>query len=138
MAFRFGTASRVILTQCDPAIVEVCELALRGYYRTVTSVDFAVREGVRDRETQDALYAQGLTRVKWPGSAHNKTPSQAFHAIPWHARAPHVRWGDHRAFEVMATHILGAASVLQVPMLWGGHWKTLRDYAHFELLFGAP
>ena len=134
MAFRFGTRSCSNLATCDDRLVAICELALAGYAPTVTPVDFAVIEGHRDRETQDDLYRQGLTRARWPRSAHSAVPSEAVHVIPW----PFAQsdWESIPRWHELATHMLGAAAALGIPLLWGGHWKWLRDYAHFELIDG--
>jgi peptidoglycan L-alanyl-D-glutamate endopeptidase CwlK len=33
----------------------------------------------------------------------------------------------------VATHILKVAEEMNVPLIWGGMWRGLRDGPHFEL-----
>ena len=80
-------------------------------------------------DTQNRYFNEGVSKVRWPNSKHNSYPSRAFDIIPY----PDGFDANNAEFDRMATYILSAASRLGVRLEWGGHWKSFKDYAHFEL-----
>ena len=118
----FGTNSKRHRDSCHPDLIRVLDEAIKHY-------DFSVIWGHRDRESQRRAYLEGNSQLDWPKSNHNKKPSRAFDVVPY----PGGFSNEDEEFYVLATHILRAASVCGVPLTWGGHWRSLRDLAHFEL-----
>ncbi len=102
-------------------LVRVVRLAI-----THSTVDFAVVEGLRTRARQAELLAKGASTTL--NSRH----------ITGHAvdLAPiidgEIRW-DWPLFYRIAEAMKGAAVMLQIPLVWGGDWRTFKDGPHFEL-----
>lgn len=119
----FGPRSRKNRDECHEGLQRVLNEAIKHY-------DFSVICGHRGQGEQDEAYNRGNSTVKWPNSKHNRSPSWAFDVVPY----PGGFDNPDEAFYELATHILGAASRLYVPVRWGGHWKTFKDLAHFELI----
>jgi peptidoglycan LD-endopeptidase CwlK len=119
MSFKLGTRSRQNLSGVHPDMVAVVEKALE-----LSEVDFTVIEGVRNIERQKQLLADGKsTTLK---SRH--LTGHAVDMVPWP-----VDWEDLERFEAMAKAMKAAAKELEVPIIWGGDWKTFYDAPHFEL-----
>lgn len=119
----FGTKSLEHRATCHPDLQRVLDEAIKHF-------DFSVIWGHRSKEHQDRAFEDGYSKVKWPNSKHNATPSRAFDVIPY----PGGFSNSDEVFTEMATHILGAASKCGVRLRWGGHWRTFKDLAHFELM----
>jgi peptidoglycan L-alanyl-D-glutamate endopeptidase CwlK len=119
----FGATSRRHRDTCEPALQRVLDEAIKHY-------DFSVIWGHRTQAAQDQAFRTGHSQLEWPNSKHNKTPSRAFDVIPY----PGGFDSSDEEFYKLATYILSAASLLGVPIRWGGHWKNLKDMAHFELM----
>lgn len=119
----FGTNSKKHRDTCHPDLQKVLNEAIKHY-------DFSVIWGHRGQAEQDKAYNEGYSQVRWPDSKHNHQPSLAFDVIPY----PGGFACDDKEFYLLATHILSAASKCGVRLRWGGHWISLKDLAHFELI----
>ena len=130
--FVFGERSMRCLNECDPRLKQVAEHALaKGV------IDIAVYCGHRDEVEQNKAYAQGASKLRFPQSKHNKTPSLAFDAAPYP-----IDWNDIDRFKLMAQTILESAEELGISVRWGGDWnmngrtddEKFIDMPHFELI----
>lgn len=93
---------------------------------TITPIDFTVTEGIRTLSRQKQLFAAGATRTM--NSRH-----LTGHAVDLAAKVNGtIRW-DWPLYQKIADAMLSAAKQLQVPVIWGGSWKTFKDGPHFEL-----
>ena len=119
----FGTNSKRHRDTCHPDLQRVLNEAIKHY-------DFSVIWGHRGQAEQDRAYSEGNSQLRWPKSKHNKYPSHAFDVIPY----PNGFKNPDEEFYVLATYILSAASKCGVCVRWGGHWTSLKDLAHFELI----
>lgn len=119
---QFGTASKDRRDQCDVKLQCVLDEAIKHY-------DFSVIWGFRDQPTQDRMFADGRSQLKWPYSKHNRKPARAFDVIPY----PEGFAASDETFYKQATYILRSAATVGVRLIWGGHWPNLKDLAHFEL-----
>ena len=107
-----------------------CHVELQGVLdEAINHFDFSIICGFRGREEQERAFAEGNSKAQWGQSKHNVSPSMAFDVIPY----PLGFEADDEDFYKMATYILGAASKRGVHLKWGGHFKSLKDLAHFEL-----
>jgi len=87
--------------------------------------------GHRDEEEQDRAFKSGYSKLKFPQSKHNKTPSRAVDlciinpdgTIPWNADEP---------WQLLMKVMKAQALKLGVEIVCGGSWRT-RDWPHFEL-----
>jgi peptidoglycan L-alanyl-D-glutamate endopeptidase CwlK len=87
---------------------------------------FIVVEGLRSRQRQAQLVAQGKSRTM-------ESRHITGHAVDL---APlvdgKVSW-DWKHFHPMAAAVKASAVDLGVSIVWGGDWKTFPDGPHFEL-----
>ncbi len=44
-----------------------------------------------------------------------------------------IDWNDLKRFHELAGRILEVAALLDIPLTWGGHWHSFKDYPHYEL-----
>jgi len=120
--------------------LSTCDIRLQAIFnRVIRHVDCTILEGHRGQEAQDAAYAAGRSKVKWPNSRHNANPSLAVDVMPWYADPPHIRWDtsdpktSHELRE-FAGFVKGVAAAMQIPIRWGGNFQSFFDGPHWELL----
>jgi len=46
---------------------------------------------------------------------------------------PLPRWKNEEAFIRFGLFVKGVAAGMDIKIRWGGDWKSLKDYIHFEL-----
>ena len=121
MTFVLGSRSRARLKGVHPDLVRVVELAL-----TYSPHDFTITEGLRTVARQRELKAAGASHTM--NSRHITG-----HAIDFAVLVGgKVRW-DWPLYGQVAEAFKRAAKELNVPIIWGGDWKSLRDGPHVEL-----
>lgn len=114
-------------------------------YTAIKFIDFVVVEGVRGEDAQNAAYAKGLSKVKWPHGKHNVMKkgdkAKAFDLAPYP-----IDWSDKAAaqqrFVLLAGFMLCIAAQKGIRIRWGGDWNSnmdtrdekFRDLPHFELV----
>tara|TARA_R110000764_G_scaffold38522_2_gene85517 strand:- start:844 stop:1155 length:312 start_codon:yes stop_codon:yes gene_type:complete len=91
---------------------------------TITEQDFTVIEGVRNINRQRELVKKGASTTM--NSRH--ITGHAVDMVPWP-----VDWNDLERFEVVSEAMKSAAEELEIPIVWGGDWKSFYDAPHFEL-----
>ena len=119
MSYKLGTRSLQNLSGVHPDLVAVVKLAI-----TITEQDFTVIEGIRNINRQRELFKAGKSTTM--NSRH--ITGHAVDMVPWP-----VDWNDLERFEVMADAMKQAAEELDIPIVWGGDWKSFYDAPHFEL-----
>ena len=109
------------LTGVHPDLVRVVKRAIE-----ITTVDFAVLEGVRSKSRQEQLVKAGASQTM--NSRHITG-----HAVDLGAYVSgSVRW-DWPLYSKIADALKQAAAELGVPIEWGGDWRTFKDGPHFQL-----
>ena len=119
MSYKLGTRSLQSLSGVHPDMVAVVKLAI-----TITEVDFTVIEGIRNINRQRELLKAGKSTTL--NSRH--ITGHAVDMVPWP-----VDWNDLERFETMAEAMKVASDSLEIPIVWGGDWKSFYDAPHFEL-----
>jgi len=119
MPYKLGTRSLQNLSGVHPDLGAVVKLAI-----SITEQDFTVIEGVRNINRQRELFKAGKSTTM--NSRH--ITGHAVDMVPWP-----VDWNDLKRFEVMSEAMKAAAEELDIPIVWGGDWKSLYDAPHFEL-----
>jgi len=119
LSYKLGTRSLQNLSGVHPDLVAVVKLAI-----SITEQDFTVIEGVRNINRQRELYKAGKSTTM--NSRH--ITGHAVDMVPWP-----VDWNDLERFEVVAEAMKAAAEELDIPIVWGGDWKSFYDAPHFEL-----
>lgn len=119
--FTLGSRSRQRLEGVHPDLVRVVERAIG-----TTTVDFTVLEGRRTPERQRQLVAAGASQTM--NSRH-----LTGHAVDLGAWVNNqVRW-DWPLYYRIADAMKAAAQAEDVPIEWGGDWKTFKDGPHYQL-----
>lgn len=81
----------------------------------------------RDKEGQEAAFEDKKSKLHWPNSAHNEMPASAIDLFQ-------IIQGDsqwNRDFFGLLAEINKAAFP---SIIWGGTFKSLGDFDHFELI----
>jgi len=121
MTFALSKRSLSKLEGVHPDLVKTVKRAI-----SITSVDFAVTEGLRGVTRQKELVAKGLSQTM-------RSRHLTGHAVDLAAIVGGtVNW-DWEHYEKIADAMLTAGAELGVPITWGGLWTTLKDGPHFEL-----
>ena len=119
--FRLSQRSKDRLEGVHDDLVKIVERAIE-----ITSVDFGVSEGLRTRERQEQLVAKGASQTM--NSRH-----LTGHAVDLVAYiGSQVAW-DWPLYHKIAHAMKEAASELDIPLEWGGDWRTFPDGPHFQL-----
>ena len=119
--FTLSPRSYKRLEGVHPELVRVVERAI-----AITEVDFVVLEGLRTKERQAQLLKAGASRTM--NSRH--ITGHAVDLGAWVNKE--VRW-DWPLYSKIATAMKKAATEQNVPIVWGGDWRTFKDGPHFEL-----
>jgi peptidoglycan L-alanyl-D-glutamate endopeptidase CwlK len=98
------------------------------FNEVIKTTDCMVICGHRGEEAQNACFAAKTSKLKWPDSKHNKTPSLAVDVVPFP-----LNWADTERFRVFAEKVKEVARGLGVGVVWGGDWKGFRDVPHWQL-----
>ena len=119
--YTLNTRSLDRLNGVHPDLVRVVKLAIQ-----LSEIDFVVLEGVRTKERQALLKTIGASQTM--NSRH-----LTGHAVDLGALLnKEVRW-DWPLYHKIAKAMKQAATDLNVPIVWGGDWRTFKDGPHFEL-----
>ena len=119
--YRLSCSSLERLQRVHPDLVRVVMRAIQ-----ITEVYFGITEGVRTIEKQREYVAKGASRTM--NSRH-----LTGHAVDLAAYVGvEVRW-DWPLYYKLADAMKAAAKELNVSIVWGGDWVTLKDGPHFEL-----
>lgn len=124
MAFKLGIRSNFNLRGVHPDLVRVVRRAIE-----ITSVDFAVIEGLRTVKRQRELVAKGASKTM--NSRH--LSGHAVDLVPMVAGKP--VWKMELCGKVAAA-MKQAAKEEMVPIEWGGDW-SFADGPHFQLTWEA-
>lgn len=118
-----GKRSQKHRDSCVDELADVLDDAINNY-------DFSVIWGHRGEKAQNKAFNEGNSKARWPMSKHNTKPSKAFDVVPY----PLGFKASDEEFYIMALHIFAAAVRQGVKIKWGGHFKSIRDLAHFEII----
>ena len=126
----FGKASQERLNTCHPDIQRLMNEAIKY-------VDFSITCGYRNQTDQDAAFAAGNSKLKYPNGEHNKNPSRAVDVSPYP-----TNWNDSEAFTLLSGYILGIASMMGIKIRLGADWDgdfsilehSFKDRPHVELM----
>ena len=94
----------------------------------LTTVDFIVIEGLRDKEKQQLLFDSGASRTL--NSRHLTGHAVDLAAVV----AGEIRW-DWPLYHKIAKAMKLASLELKIPLEWGGDWVSFKDGPHFQLPF---
>ena len=126
---KFGPTSKKNLSEAHSALQRLFEEVVKHH-------DCSVIEGHRPQAEQEKAFHSGKSKVNWPDSKHNSTPSNAVDVVPYP-----IDWNDKERFYYFAGIVKGIASQMGIPIRWGGDWnsnnifndQSFHDLPHFEL-----
>lgn len=118
------------LSTCDEQLQLV-------FNKVIKHFDCSILKGHRKRKEQDEKYRLGLSKVQYPNSKHNSSPSLAVDVAPYP-----IDWKDRERFHYFAGYVMGTAISLGKRIRWGGDWdkdtqvkdNSFDDLLHFELI----
>ena len=114
----FSERSKQHLAEIHDDLYEVVFLA-----RLISEVPFEITDGLRTIEEQRDYFNNGFSKTM--RSKHLDGLAVDVVPIP-------VTW-EPEAFLPIAEAMKQAADILDTPIVWGGDWRTFKDYPHFEL-----
>ena len=121
MSIVLGPRSIARLQDVHPDLVRVVHRAA-----AMSDLDFTVLEGWRTLDRQKMLMANGASKTL--NSRH--LTGHAVDIAPMLGNT--VSW-DWPLYRRLAKIVKAAAAVENVPLTWGGDWKTFKDGPHWEL-----
>lgn len=124
MSITLGTRSLSRLDGVHPDLVAVIKRAAE-----ISDMDFTVLEGLRTKERQKQLFAQGASKTM--NSRH--ITGHAVDIAPMIAGK--VSW-DWPLYHRLAKIVKQAAADIGQPLEWGGDWRSFKDGPHWQLPFG--
>ena len=126
--FAFGKNSLKSLSELDPRLKALAVLMMSKQV-----MDFAVICGHRNETEQNAAFAAGRSKVKFPNSKHNTNPARAYDRVPypiplnaageWDNKSP--LWDELAALEQQCAKELGIEIVNSIP--WDRPHCELKD-----------
>ena len=126
MSYKFSDKSKKRLETCHQYLILLMN-------HVIKKIDITILEGHRNEEKQNNYYNAGKSKLKYPESKHNKTPSQAVDVALWHKEEPNIRWDDKTDWYYLAGYIESTAKDLNIPIYWGGRFSNFFDGVHFQL-----
>jgi peptidoglycan LD-endopeptidase CwlK len=119
--YKFSERSKEQLVTCHKTLIMIASKA-------ITMIDFSVIKGYRTEEEQEAAVKSGASKVHFPHSYHNKTPSMAFDIVPYP-----IDWENLQRFHDLAKVIKQVAKELEVKDLYWGYDMWRWDMPHWQL-----
>lgn len=119
---RFSNRSLEQIATLEGRLQDICEVA-------IMLVGFSVIEGYRSEKEQTRLYAEGHSKLKYPQSRHNETPSEAMDLVPYTGSTK----PSNEQWDYLSNAIKYVGQQHNVEIIWGGDWKENPDRYHFEL-----
>tara|TARA_R100000654_G_scaffold5_1_gene17 strand:+ start:1089 stop:1469 length:381 start_codon:yes stop_codon:yes gene_type:complete len=124
--YRFGKRSKKRLKGVNPKLVNILN-------ELIKIMDVTIIEGLRNKERQKELLAQGKSKTKYSKHLEGKAVDLAPYPI---------NWKDRERFHYMGGMLRGIAKQLNINIRWGGDWdsdgeiadNSFDDLVHIELL----
>jgi hypothetical protein len=123
MSISLSKRSLHALDGVHPDLLRVVQLAAE---KCDGDPDFIITEGLRTVEQQKLNVAKGVSQTM-----HSR--HLGGFAIDFVALSGGRVTYDEREMEKLAHLFIDCAAELNIPVVWGGVWKTLHDTPHIEL-----
>jgi len=124
MEFKFGKSSLQRLRTCHDDLQLLCHAILED-------MDITVLCGYRSEAEQNAAFAKGTSKLKFPRSKHNSFPSLAVDIAP--VKNGKVDWNDIKLFEQMCKIAEQKAEKMGIEIRLGRDFSFI-DFPHIELV----
>jgi len=124
MTYKFGRRSKANLFTAETKLQEIA-------YHVIKIIDHSVLQGHRGEEKQDDMFHSGLSKLEWPNSKHNSSPSKAIDVAPYP-----IDWNDLEKFRNVAMFTRGIGAGKGVEIRLGMDWDsdfTFRDQRFHDI-----
>lgn len=121
MQYNFGAKSLERLSTVHPDLQRLFKEAI-----TNSPYDFSITEGVRSQERQKELVAAKKSTTM---NSRHLTGKAVDIAVFVDGK---ITW-DIRAYKAVADHVKTISKLMNIPIIWGGDWKSFIDGPHYEL-----
>lgn len=122
MAFKFGARSKRRMKGVHPDLLKVMNRAIE-----ISEIDFTVLEGLRTLATQRRYVSTGKSKTMnsrhLTGHAIDVAPLDENGDITW----------EWPLYHKLAEFVKQAAKDVNVPVEWGGDWRSFPDGPHWQL-----
>ena len=128
MSYQLSNRSLSRLKGVNPRLIAIIEDAIK-----TSPHDFGIpREGGRrSAEDQHVLFLKGASKCD---GYEKKSYHQSGNAFDIYGYANGKAHWNIEILTEIAEHILEVAKVRHnINLIWGGNWKSFRDYPHFEM-----
>lgn len=95
----------------------------RLFERVVEEYDCSILCGHRGQEEQNRAFEKGLSKLEFPKSKHNRTPSFAVDVSPYP-----VEWKNTMEWYHFAGYVKAIARDMGIRVRWGGDWDSDNDF----------
>jgi len=128
----YSNGSLLKLSTCDPRLILLMN-------EVIKHVDIAITCGHRDQVDQDQAFAEKKSKLRFPNSKHNSSPSMAVDFVPF--KGGKAIWNDpgHVTAVAFFIHGIAAAQGLKIRLGcdWNGNFETkdesFLDAFHLEI-----
>jgi len=129
MTFTFGNTSLKRMQGVHPIWIQRAKRVLSYGIIDATVPPLG---GLRTTHEQRGLVEKGASQTL--NSLHRVQDTGYGHALDL---VPYpVDWNNIERFNMLATLMFRAAQEDDYPCEWGGHWKSFKDYPHFQFTRG--
>ncbi|GLI57706.1 hypothetical protein PM10SUCC1_32200 [Propionigenium maris DSM 9537] len=129
---RLGSRSHKNISNIDPKLAVII-----GAVLAEGNVDFTITHGFRSLQEQQSLYAQGRTKkgpvVTKCDGVKKKSYHQTGKAIDFIPFPFDGDWNNTEQFKRVGEELLRVGKALGYNCSYGGHWKSFKDWPHFQL-----
>jgi peptidoglycan L-alanyl-D-glutamate endopeptidase CwlK len=128
MKFKMHEKSGPSCAGCDERLLQGHETIQKFFHELkILFHDLHCFTVYRNEEDQNNAFIAKASRLKYPNSKHNKIPAEAIDLFQINEQRKAV-------FDPMFYAKVNAkAKELGFELEWGGEWKTLKDFPHFQL-----
>lgn len=124
--FSIKSLSKLNHPKVHPSIKKLMITAIK-----TSPIDFTVIETVRTIEQQKINVAKGVSKTMKSRHIPSTNKSGLCEAVDI---APYpIDWKNIKRFILLSDHIKTIAKRLNIPIQYGGDWRSLKDYPHYEL-----
>ena len=127
---QFSESSRQKLQTCHRDLQMLFNLV-------VVKRDCTIICGHRGKEEQNEAYRTGRSKLVFPQSMHNQSPSLAVDVMPYFDCEPHIRWEDTESTYNFIGYVQGIADQLGIKIRSGADWNSDLDF-HNQTYFDLP
>ena len=112
----FSPLSKRRLAECHPDLQKLMNEVIKQY-------DIVVLCGFRGKDEQDKAFREGKSKLPFPKSKHNVTPSLAVDIAPYP-----VDWNDLKRFWHMVGFVKATAIQMGIKIRMGADWDGDNDF----------